>query len=29
MIKDLEEAIYYCTIVTAMEGGEHKEKSHI
>lgn len=30
MIKDLEEAIYYCTITKAMnEGGEHsKEKEH-
>jgi hypothetical protein len=26
MIKDLEEAIYYCTIVEAMEGNKEKEK---
>lgn len=28
MVKDLSEAIYYCTITKAMEGEEHKEKEH-
>ena len=30
MIKDLEEAMYYCTVVKAMEGedGEHREKAY-
>lgn len=30
MIKDLEEAMYYCAVVKAMEeeGGEHKEKAY-
>lgn len=28
MIKDLEECIYYCTIVEAMEGKEKEEKIH-
>ena len=28
MIKDLEEAIYYCTIVEAMEGKDKEEKPH-
>ena len=28
MIKDLEEAIYYCTIVEAMEGKEKKDNGH-
>lgn len=28
MIKDLSEAIYYCTITEAMEGKEKEEKSH-
>lgn len=29
MIKDLEEAIYYCTIVEAMEGKEHHESKQV
>lgn len=28
MVKDLEEAIYYCTITKSMEEAEKKEKSH-
>lgn len=28
MVKDLEEAIYYCTITEAMKGGEEKHSKH-
>lgn len=28
MLKDLEEALYYCTITEAMEGKEYQEKRH-